>query len=189
MRRLALVTAMLVTMAGGIASASLVSGASAEQPLHDDPEPLSAVGQVGENVPDPDGGPPWAVRVSTTPASQRCVTVGRTDGRAFGPVDRAGRILDVGPSFSGSCAGPDGGPLQVALARYADTGGAGPRSVLFGVADARVASVMVTQPSGIQPMTPDAYHTFVVVREELAHDQAWMVVATLIDGTQHAYSL
>ena len=189
MRRLAIVTAMLVTMAGGIASASFVSGTSTEKALPDALEPLGAVGQVGETVPDPGGGPPWAVRVSTTPAGQSCVTVGRTDGRAFGPVDAAGRILDTGPSFSGSCADPHGGPLQVALARYADTGGAGPRSVLFGVADARVARVTITQPSGIEPITPDRYHTFVVVREGMARDQAWIVVATLIDGTQHEYPL
>lgn len=189
MRRVTVVTAMLITVAAGIASASVVSGVSAEQSMPDVGEALGALGQVGETVPDPGGGPPWAVRVRTTPAGQRCVTVGRTDGRAFGPVDAAGQILDAGPSFSGSCADPGGGPLQVALARYADSAGAGPRSVLFGVADARVASVAVTQPTGIETITPDRYRTFVVVCEEMTSDQAWTMVATLTDGTQHEYPL
>lgn len=189
MRRLTVVTAMLITMAAGVASASAVSGVSAEQSMPDVGGPLGALAPIGETVPDPRGGPPWAVRVSTTPAGQRCVAVGRTDGRAFGPVDAAGQILHAEPSFSGSCADPGSGPLQVALARYADTGGAGPRSVLFGVADARVVSVAVTQPTGIEPITPDRYRTFVVVREEMARDQAWTVVATLTDGTQRVYPL
>jgi len=189
MRRLAVVTAMLVTMAGGIASASFVSGGSAVESLADAVEPLDAVAQIGETVPDPRGGPPWAVRVSTTAASQRCMTVGRTDGRAFGPIDATGQILDTGPSFSGSCAVPRSGPLQVALARYADSGGSGPRSVLFGVADVGVASITIAQPSGIEPITPDRHHTFVMVRDEMARDQAWIVIATLNDGTQHRFPL
>ena len=189
MRRLVLVTTMLITMAAGIASASVVGGVSAEPSMPYAVEPLAAVGQVGETVSDPRGGPPWAVRVTPTAAGERCIAVGRTDGRAFGPVDATGQILDAGPSFSGSCADPGSDPLQVALARYVDTAGTGPRSVLFGVADASVASIAVTQPSGIEPVTPDRYRTFVVVREDLARDEPWRVIATLTDGTQHVYPL
>lgn len=189
MRRLVIATAMLITMAVGVAGASIVSGASAEPSTPGTAEPPAGPGHVGETVPDPRGGPPWAVRMRTTPAGQRCMTVGRTDGRAFGPVDARGRILDTGPSFSGSCAASESEPLQVALARYADTAGSGPRSVLFGVADARVVSVEVAQPGGIEPITPDRYHTFVVVREGLARDELWTVIATLRDGTQRTYPL
>ena len=189
MRRLFVATAVLITTAAGIASASVVSSLSAQPLTLDGAETLADLGQIGETVPDPRGGPPWAARISTTPSGQRCVTVGRTDGQAFGPVDATGHILDIGRSFSGSCADPAREPLQVAVARYADTAGTGPRSVLFGVADKDVVSVAVTQPGGIGPLTPDRSRTFVVVREELARDQPWTVIATLSDGTQHAYSL
>lgn len=104
---------------------------------------------------------------------------------------RSGRSTrrDASTSYAGSCAEPAAEPLQVALARFADTAGTGPRTVLFGVADASVSSVTVAEPAGIEPITPAGDGTFVVVREGLARDEAWRVIATLDDGTQRVYPL
>ena len=189
MRRLLITAAMLVMAAAGIASASVVSAGWAEPVAPDATEAIDELAQIGETVPDPRGGPPWAVRISTTPTARRCVTVGRTDGRSFGPVDAAGAILATPPSFSGSCADPADEPLQVALARYAASGDGGPRSVLFGVADASVVGVTVTEPGEIEPVAPDRHNTFVVVREGLSRGENWTVIATLNDGTERTYRL
>jgi hypothetical protein len=191
MRRLLLPGAVLATVAAGVAGASAVSAVTSAPPLPPSPEPAvsAALGQTGETVPDPRGGPPWAVRVSTAASGARCVTVGRTDGQALGPVDAAGRILDTGLSATGSCANAAGDPLQVALARYADSAGTGPRTVLFGVADARVERIVVAEPEGIGPVALDDKRTFVVVSEQLARDEAWRIIATLSDGTQRSYPL
>ncbi|MEA2143328.1 MAG: hypothetical protein QOI64_1758 [Solirubrobacteraceae bacterium] len=190
MRRLLLVTAVLAMVAAGIAGASVVSPGGSAPPLPRTPDAAVAVpGPTGDTVPDPRGGPPWAVRINTGASGSRCVTVGRTDGRAFGPVDATGRILDTGLSASGSCAGADREPLQVALARYGDTAGTGPRTVLFGVADASVVRVEVAEPEGVGPVSVDRVGAFVVVSERLAPDAAWQVIATLSDGTQRIYPL
>lgn len=186
MRRLLITAAMLVMAAAGIASASVVSAGWAEPVTPDATEAIDELAQIGETVPDPRGGPPWAVRISTTPAGRRCVTVGRTDGRSFGPVDAAGAILATRPAFSGSCADPADEPLHVALARYAASGD-GARSVLFGVADASVVAVTVTEPGEIEPVAPDRHRTFVVVREGLSRSENWTVMATLNDGTVRTY--
>lgn len=193
MRRLRLAVALLAAAAAGIAGASVVSAGTSAPPLPPVPDPaLAAIadpGQTGATVADPRGGPPWAVRISASATGLRCVTVGRTDGRAFGPVTASGDILDTGPAASGSCADADTEPLQVALAHYADTAGTGPRTVLFGVADASVQSVEVAAPAGVGPVVLDDRRTFVVVSERLALDEPWLVVATLSDGTQRNYPL
>jgi hypothetical protein len=192
MRRVRLAGAMLATVAIAIAGASVVSAGTSAPPLPRVAEAAvsSAPGPMGETVADPRGGPPWVVRVSSTGAAgARCLTVGRTDGRTFGPVNAAGRILETGPSATGSCADADADPLQVALARYADSAGTGPRTVLFGVADAGVERVVVIAPDWIGPVALDGRRTFVVVSERLARDEAWRVIATLSDGTQRIYPL
>lgn len=193
MRRLLLAATLLAVVAAGVAGATVVSAGMSAPPVPPVPDVavVAVAGPIGKPVPDPRGGPPWAVRISTGSSGSRCVGVGRTDSRAFGPVDAAGRILDVGPSASGACAGAgaDREPLQVALARYADTAGTGPRTVLFGVADASVVSVVVVEPGAVGPVALDRERTFVVVSERLAPDEAWEVVATLSDGTRRSYPL
>jgi hypothetical protein len=182
--------ATILTAAAGVASASAFRVGAYEPPLPDPVEPFGAPpGQIGETVADPAGGPPWAVRITPTPAGKRCITVGRTDGVAFGPVNAAGEIVGTGPSFSGSCAEPAAEPLQVAVARYADVAGAGARTVLFGVADAEVISVAVTHAGIADSLVPGLYRTFLVVREGLSDDEPWNVTVTLVDGTERSYIL
>jgi hypothetical protein len=188
--RLAFAVAIILAAAAGVASASAFRVGAYDPPSPDPVEPLGAPpGEIGEPVPDPGGGPPWAVRVTPTPAGKRCATVGRTDGSAFGPVNAAGEIVDTGPSFSGSCAEPGADPAQVAVARYPDLAGAGARTMLFGVAEAEVTSIAVTHGGIDDSLVPDSHRTFLVVREGLSDGDPWSVTVTLVDGTERSYIL
>ena len=181
---------MLLAVVAGIASASLVApGTAAEQPVNGRDELPSGDVQTGETVADPQGGPPWAVRIFDGETSERCIVAGRTDGTAFGPVDASGQIHDRGAVASGGCDDPADEPVQVAVMRYADTGGTGPRSVLYGVAAANVTSVEVVAPGFSGPVTLDARRTFLVVSDGLTDKGASSVVAVLSDGTTRSYQL
>jgi hypothetical protein len=189
-RNLAIVASLPLAAAAGVASASVVTaGAPAGlPPLGRDP--ARAVSQaLGAPVADPRRGPPWAVRILADPAGSRCIEVGRVAGAAFGPADAAGRVVDTAPLVTGSCTDPGREPLQVALAQYADAAGDGPRSVLFGVADASVASVQIVSAQGTRKVALDASRTFVVIRDGLSGEGSWSVVVTLRDATSRTYRL
>ncbi len=187
-RRLAIALAMLLAVIAGIASASLVApGTAAEQPVSGRDELPSGDVQTGDTVPDPQAGPPWAVRIFDGDTSERCIVAGRTDGTAFGPVDAAGEIHDRGAVASGSCGDPEDEPAQVAVMRFADTGGTGPRSVLFGVAAPNVTRVEVVAPGVSGPVTLDSRRTFLVVSDGLTANDASSVEVVLSDGTTRSY--
>jgi hypothetical protein len=187
-RRLAITVALLLAVVGGIASASLVApGTAAEQPVTGRDELPSGDVQTGETVPDPQGGLPWAVRIFDGETSERCIVAGRTNGTAFGPVDASGEIHDRGDVASGSCIDPEDEPAQVAVMRFADTGGTGPRSVLYGVAAANVTSVEVVAPGVSGPVTLDSRRTFLVVSDGLTAEGASSVEVVLSDGTTRSY--
>jgi len=188
--RLAFGAAIVLTAAAGVASASAFRAGAYDPPAPDPAEPLDAPpGQLGETVADPVGGPPWVVRITPTPAGKRCVSVGRTDGSAFGPVNAAGDIVDTGPSFSGSCAEPGAEPAQVAVARYPHLATGGARTVVFGFAEGDVTSVTVTRSGTFEVIAPDNYRTFLLVQEGMSGDDRWTVTITLTDGTEHSYTL
>ncbi len=189
-RRIAIVLAAVLAVVAGVASASIVSPGTASEPPPParDELPAGSV-RTGAPVADPRGGPPWAVRVLDAETSSRCIVVGRVEGGAFGPVDASGEVRDTGLVRRGSCADPAGEPLQVALARYAYTGGTGPRSVLFGVVSADVASVEVVAPGFSGPVAVDADRTFLVVSEGLTYGGECTIKVTFTDGTARSYDL
>jgi hypothetical protein len=188
-RRISIALALVLAIVAGIASASVVSSGTASEPLPARDELPAGSVETGAPNADPRGGPPWAVRVLDGDTSTRCIMAGRVEGNAFGPLDRSGHVADSGAVPRGSCADPADGPLQVALARYADTAGTGARSVLFGVASANVTSVAVDAPGVTGPVTLDATRTFLVVSEGLTPPDACNVEVTLTDGTTRSYRL
>jgi hypothetical protein len=189
MRRLAIGVAMLVAAVAGIASASLVTaGTAAEQPAGGRYELPAGDVRTGDSVADPRGGPPWAVRILDADTSSRCIVAGRTDGQAFGPADATGRLHERGAVTAGSCLDPAAGPVQAAVMRLVDSAGAGPRSVLFGVAGPDVTRVDVVAPGAKGPVTLDAARTFIVVSEGLTVRGASTVEVTLSDGSTRSYA-
>jgi hypothetical protein len=188
-RRIAIALAMAVAVVAGVASASMVSPGTASEPLPArDDLPAGSV-EGGSPVADTHGGPQWAVRVLDGDTSWRCIVAGRVEGNAFGPVDAQGHVHDSGTVLRGSCADPQDGPLQVALARYPDTAGTGPRSVLFGIASADVTGVDVEGPGISGPVTLDSARTFLVVSDGLTPQGACTITVTLTDATTRSYRL
>ena len=178
--------ALPVAAALGVAGASVVTAGRAADPAPGGGPIVGAV-QRGSVAADPAGGPPWAVRTYETQAGLQCAAAARTDGTAFGPADRAGRVRDVDPALMGSCDDP-AEPLLLVLAQYADAPGAGARSVLFGVAGANVARILADDGSGRpRALAPDAARTFLLVREGLSATGSWTVAATLRDGSTRDY--
>lgn len=189
-RRLAIAAAMLVAVGAGIASASLVTaGTAAEQPSGGRYELPAGDVRTGDPVADPLGGPAWAVRVLGGDTSVRCIVAGRTDGQAFGPVDAKGQIQERGAVASGTCLDPAAEPVQAAVMRLDDSGGTGPRSVLFGVAAPDVTRVEVDAPGAEGAVTLDGARTFIVVSEGLTARGASTVKVTLSDGSKRSYAL
>jgi hypothetical protein len=183
-----LIASMLLAVVGGVAGASVVSGAVDANTPGDAPLEEMAVSDVrGAPTADPRGGPPWAVRILDGDSDRRCITVGRTDGRSFGPVDANGRVVDTDAVITGACADPAADPLQLAVAGYGDSGGQGPRSVLFGMVAANVKSVLVTGPSGPRLANLDGDRTFLIVAEGDLPATVWTVTVTLADGTIRVY--
>jgi hypothetical protein len=190
MWRLKIAAALVVAVVAGVAAGSVVSaGTAAEQPSAGRDELPAGKIETGARVADPRGGRPWAVRIFDGDRSPRCIAVGRTDGQAFGPADASGAIHDTGAVASGSCADPSEEPLQLARASFADSAGSGPRSVLFGVADASVATVAVVAAAGRRPVRLDASRTFLVVSVGLQRAGSTTVEVRLSDGTLRTYQL
>jgi len=190
LRRVSIAVAVLLSVVAGVASASLVSLGSAAEPLAEgrwELEPGDV--KAGAPVADPAGGPGWAVRIFDANTSSRCIVASRTDGTSFGPVDAEGRVHDTGPVASGSCADPTAEPLQLGVLRVADSGGAGPRTVLFGLADDSVERVEVLTEGGRKRVALDAARTFVVVSEGMSRNATSTVAVTLSDGTSRTYEI
>lgn len=190
LRRASIAVAVALSAVAGVASASLVSFGSAAEPAAEGRYELpSGDVETGAPVADPAGGPGWAVRIFDANTSSRCIVASRTDGNAFGPVDADGRIYDTGSVASGSCADPEAEPLQLGVARFVDSAGDGPRTVLFGLADDSVERVEVLAEEGRRPVELDAARTFVVVSEGMSKDATSTVAVTLSDGTSRTYEL
>jgi len=187
-RRLVLGVAFVLTTLAGVASASVLSaGQAAEAPGAADDAAVAGSARLGATVPDPRGGPRWAVRTYQSVSGRRCASVGRTNGgTAFGPSDDKGRVQDSPASFSGSCAQPGTEPAQVILAQYGNVAGT-PRSVLYGFAEPAVATITATGPGGPAAVALDQRRTFLVVREGLSVPDSWLLTATLNDGSIRSY--
>lgn len=189
MRRLMVVLGVVLAAVAGVASASVMTSADPTTPVDGGPSPEQyAVSDArGEAVADPRGGPPWAVRILADGGHRRCITVGRTDGKAFGRLDESGRVVDVPPLLSGDCGDPAAQPLQLAISNYAATPGQEARSVLFGVVAPDVAQVSVVAPDGPRAVTVDRARTFAVVYEGISPITGWSVTVTSRDGSVHTY--
>lgn len=188
-RRLVLGLAFVLTTLAGVASASVFSaGQAAEAPDVADDAAVAGSARLGVTVPDPRGGPPWAVRTYQSVTGRRCAAVGRTSGgTAFGPSDAKGRVQDTPASFSGSCAEPGTEPAQVILAQYGNVSGT-PRSVLYGFAEPAVATIAASGPGGGRAAVAlDRQRTFLVVREGLSVPDSWLLTVTLNDGSTRSY--
>jgi hypothetical protein len=105
--------------------------------------------------PDPDGGPPWAVRVGTASGGQVCAGAGQVRAGVFGIVGQDDRFRALPEDAGGGCvsAPVPGRPIVAARAVAGDlraidglptTG----TTVLFGAGGGSLRSVLVRTPDG-----------------------------------------
>lgn len=111
LRALALPVAAAVLAAGASAGAvRLVDGGEGE-PIEPEPDGKAAAVRTAEDpsvvvrsaVDDPDGGPPWVLRIYTDGAGQECIEVGQLRAGRLGRQQR-GQFRALPSSSAGSCA-------------------------------------------------------------------------------------
>lgn len=188
-RRVAILVAIVLSAAVGVAAASLLTANTAvSQPPIPRDELAPQTEELGARAADPAGGPSWAVRILDRKGPSRCIAAVRAEDGNVGLADEAGRVRPTPPVRSGSCVDPGEEPLQMALASFAG-GPGGPRSVLLAFADASVASAVVVGPDGSKAMTLGASRTFLVVHKGLSAPNEWRINVTLRDGSSRTYHL
>ena len=165
----AAVGAGAVKLADGGAGAPIAperSSAGSAQQAARDPAVVEASATA-----DPDGGPPWVVRLFANAAGRECVQVGRLRAGEFGRVQR-GRFRALPASAPATCAARGArGPLIVA-----ERHGIAERTVVFGVGVDR-AAVDVRFGDRRRRVRPVGFGAFVAVFEGVDVDAAVVVHA------------
>ena len=112
-------------------------------------------------VPDPGGGLPWGARTYTSELGLSCVVIGRVRGDRLGVV-RDGRFVPFGDRAPGACGTRPSQHLVVQVRRASDP--APGRSVLYGVADRAVRSLILEGRGGEEPIRIGSDGVFLHVR-------------------------
>ena len=109
-------------------------------------------------VPDPDGGPPWAVRLFANPAGKQCVTLGRLRDGRIGQL-RRGAFRPLPANAAGVCGSVETAGVLFAVDRHA---GSTPRTVVYGLSASRTP-LTVRLEGRRRVVRPRALGTFVLV--------------------------
>lgn len=146
-----------------------------------DQRPLPSTARLaGVQVADPEGGLPWGLRLSHTPAGDPCVSLGRVYGGKVGTVQggQFRELADFGPQ---NCTHlTEERPLSLITAHLPNDGA--PRTVIHGVASKRIASIDVTlNDSKPVTLTPDRDGAFLLVA---VGDPSMSYVVHHRDGTK-----
>ena len=129
-------------------------------------------------VADPGGGPPWAVRVFTSPAGLDCVTLGRLKDGKLGTYDQSRTFRALPARSSGVCEPLAQTGLLAAVQYYA---AAPQRTIVFGLARDR-RPVRITVGGETRTVTPGGLGSFVDVRTGLFRREGGADVSTTADG-------
>lgn len=158
-----ILTGMILACGAGVAAATALTRASPE-PISPGSEAIAVPGsdRIGAGGPDPEGGPPWAVRSYTGASGRSCLAAARLEDGRFGPLVE-GRIRPLPLDGSGSCADLAVDRVQLIVSRFAMTPDTTARTAIFGRAEPDITSVVVDEPSATHAFTPSADGTFLVV--------------------------
>jgi hypothetical protein len=155
---------MILACSAGVAAASALIPAS-PQSVSAELEAIAVPGsdRIGAATPDPESGPPWAVRSYTGGSGRSCVAAARLENDQFGPMI-GGRVVQLPVDESGSCADLSIDRVQLVVSRFAETADTADRTVIFGRAETGVDSLVVDDPSGTHSLKPsDGDGTFLIV--------------------------
>ena len=115
---------------------------------------------------DPDGGPPWTVRIGSADAGLVCLNVGQLQRGAFGIRGLDGVFRTSAVGGADQCAVAPNGRAMLANARtFVGRGEGGSTSVVYGIAGPDVRELRVVYPDGAAKALPvDRGGAFVVAR-------------------------
>ena len=143
--------------------------------------PASAAGDAAPGIvtssatADPDGGPPWALRVFSNPAGLDCVAIGRLSGGKLGSYDELRTFHPLQSRRPGACGRLATVGLLVAVQQRSSPL---PRTIVYGLARDREA-VRVTIGERTRSHVPGALGSFIDVRSGILDLQGASTSTTL----------
>ena len=167
---LALAALLSVSLAASAAGASLFLDRGDPIPpapagdFSADQQPLPGTAALtGVQTADPDGGPPWGVRVHRNAAGDPCFTVGQIVDGKFGAVAN-GTFRELPLRGPGSCVTLTGRerPLGMTEKRFVGPGEL-PRTAIFGVAGPLVDGITLISGDERKTLTPGEAGAYLAV--------------------------
>jgi hypothetical protein len=113
-------------------------------------------------VPDPNGGPPWGLRISTSRTGLACYAFGRVQDGRLGVVDAAGRFRPLPLAGTGSCGDLAVDPIAFDIRRVATAAGSA-RTLVGGVAGPEVTRIVAALPLPSRTLVPSKAGGFLLV--------------------------
>jgi hypothetical protein len=191
----ALIILMVLLAAAGAAAVLLISeGSPLPSPSAADVAPWehpvsSSVMLAGLDAPDPEGGPPWDVRIFDSSSGETCTTVGQSFNGKFGIVglDHVFRALPV--TGVDACGLPGiAGPVLAGARQFAGRTAGEALTVVNGIAGAGARSVTAYGPGGERTLTLGPQGSFITVYQGLLGEVRPRIVVTTADGRSNAIS-
>lgn len=171
----------LIALVAGVSAAGVAAAATnlfgladplptpraADVPVEARPIPSTAV-LAGAAVRDPDGLPPWDVRVSHTRTGELCSAVGQTVRGRFGIVGLDRRFREIPVGAADSCGTPPAGDeVQVGARAAVGRGDFTARTLVVGVAGPDVRRIAIRRAGRDTPMPLRGDRAFLAVLEGL----------------------
>jgi len=190
-----LIVLMVLVAAAGAAAVLLISEGSPLPPLNaadvapwEHPVQGSAM-LAGLDATDPEGGPPWDVRLFKSSSGETCTTVGQIFNGKFGIVglDRVFRELPL--TGVDACGVPGiAGPVLAGARQFSGRTAAEARTVVNGIAGPGARSVTAYGPGGERRLTLGPQGTFITVYQGLLGEVRPRIVVISADGRTDAVS-
>jgi hypothetical protein len=190
-----LIILMVLLAAAGAAAVLLISEGSplpapnaADVAPWEHPVPNSVM-VAGLDAPDPEGGPPWDVRIFKSSSGETCTTVGQIFNGKFGIVglDHVFRALPV--AGVDACGSPGiAGPALAGARQFAGRTAGEARTVVNGIAGVGARSVTAYGPGGERRLTLGPQGSFITVYQGLLGEVRPRIVVTTADGRTDAIS-
>jgi len=194
-RSLALAVVLCLVIAAGAAAATLLvlrgSVIPAPNPRDVPPEQTPAPGTSRLEplrIPDPDGGPPWALRVARSQTGQLCATVGQVIDGDFGLIGLDGRFRSLPERIVDACSVPRADKASLIGARVFDAPQPGAvRTVVNGIAGHSLRRVQIEAGGrrSTAQIAPDG--TFLAVLRGYPEALQLRVTLTFADGHRETH--
>jgi hypothetical protein len=190
-----LIIVMVLLAAAGAAAVLLISeGSPLPSPSAADVAPWehpvsSSAMLAGLDARDPEGGPPWDVRIFHSSSGETCTAVGQIFNGKFGIVglDHVFRALPV--TGVDACGSPGiAGPVLAGARQFAGRTAGEARTVVNGIAGAGARSVTAYGPGGERRLTLGPQGSFITAYRGLLGEVRPRIVVTTANGRTDAIS-